>query len=64
MGMNALPEQELLEKLFENLHMPVAYMDKEFNFVKVNLAYAQADNKTPDHFIGLNHSAFFKIVVG
>jgi len=59
MSMNALPEQELLEKLFENLHMPVAYMDKEFNFVKVNQAYAQADNKTPDHFIGLNHFSLF-----
>jgi len=59
MSINVLPTTELLEKLFDNLHMPVAYLDRQFNFIKVNQAYAHADNKTPEFFVGLNHFELF-----
>jgi PAS domain S-box-containing protein len=46
---------ELLEKVFSTFHMLVAYMDRNFNFLRVNPAYAEADNKSPDFFTGKNH---------
>jgi PAS domain S-box-containing protein len=47
--------QDLLEQFFSVSYMLIAYMDRNFNFIKVNRAYAQADGKTPDYFIGKNH---------
>ncbi|MEW6585997.1 MAG: PAS domain S-box protein, partial [Nitrospirota bacterium] len=46
---------ELLERMFSNIHVLVAYMDKDFNFIRVNKAYADADEKLPDFFPGRNH---------
>ncbi|MCC6346051.1 MAG: PAS domain-containing protein, partial [Nitrospirales bacterium] len=46
---------ELLEKVFSNIHVMVAYMDTRFNFIRVNRAYAEADEHAPDFFIGRNH---------
>jgi len=51
----AYQPDHLLELMFENNHMPVALMDTDFNFLRVNSAYAAADNKTPDYFVGKNH---------
>ena len=46
---------ELLEKIFSTTHMLIAYMDKDFNFIRVNHAYAVADGRDPGFFAGKNH---------
>lgn len=45
----------LLETIFEHTHMLVAYLDRDFNFVRVNRAYAEADEHQPSFFSGKNH---------
>jgi PAS domain S-box-containing protein len=47
--------QPLLDIILTHTHMLVAYLDKDFNFIKVNRAYAEADEKDPDFFPGKNH---------
>ena len=37
----------VIETLFENYISPTAIMDRDFNFIKVNKAYAQTDNREP-----------------
>src|SRR5690606_18209880 len=46
---------ELLENIFSNVHMLIAYMDCDFNFIRVNRRYADADRCDPDFFPGKNH---------
>ncbi|HEX2979479.1 MAG TPA: PAS domain S-box protein, partial [Anaerolineaceae bacterium] len=46
---------ELLEKIFSSIHNCIAYMDRDFNFIRVNRAYAQMDDREPGDFIGKNH---------
>ncbi len=45
----------MLETIFDHTHFMMAYMDKDFNFIGVNEAYAKKNNKTPDFFVGKNH---------
>ncbi len=45
----------LLETILDHTHMLVAYMDPDFNFVRVNRAYAEADQREPSFFPGKNH---------
>ena len=45
----------LLETIFEHTHMLVACLDQQFNFVRVNRAYAEADERQPYFFHGKNH---------
>jgi len=45
----------LLETIFEHTHMLVACLDSQFNFVRVNRAYAEADEREPSFFPGKNH---------
>lgn len=33
----------------------IAYMDRDFNFIRVNRAYAKMDGYEPDAMVGLNH---------
>jgi len=47
--------ETLFETWFNNSHLAVAILDKEFNFVRVNETYARADNRTPEEFPGKNH---------
>jgi len=47
--------RELLENIFSNIHFLVAYMDTDFNFIRVNHAYAKHGRHDPDFFIGKNH---------
>jgi len=51
--------RELLETFFDNIHFLVAYMDRDFNFIRVNKAYAEADGHPPDFYIGKNHFDLF-----
>ncbi len=46
---------EVLESIFANTHFLMAYMDRDFNFIRVNQAYADAAGKTVDFFPGRNH---------
>jgi PAS domain S-box-containing protein len=46
---------ELLETVFSSVHILIAYMDNDFNFLRVNRAYAEADGRTPGFFTGKNH---------
>jgi PAS domain S-box-containing protein len=50
---------ELLESIFSNTHFLLAYMDAEFNFIRVNRAYAAADERDPEFYAGKNHFALF-----
>jgi PAS domain S-box-containing protein len=38
---------QMLEGFFQHTITPLAFMDRDFNFVRVNEAYARADRKTP-----------------
>jgi len=51
----------LLETIFDNTQVMIAYMDASFNFIRVNKAYANADSKEPGFFPGKNH---FKLYPG
>ncbi|MBN1850144.1 MAG: PAS domain S-box protein [Deltaproteobacteria bacterium] len=46
---------ELLETVFATTHFMIAYMDKDFYFIKVNQAYADMAGHSPDFFVGKNH---------
>ncbi len=50
---------QLLASILEHTHMLVAYLDTGLNFVRVNHAYARADNQTPEYFVGKNHFALY-----
>ncbi|MGE5682274.1 MAG: ATP-binding protein [Bacillota bacterium] len=45
----------LLKTIVDNTNMSLAYLDKDFNFIEVNRAYAEADQKDPSYFAGKNH---------
>jgi PAS domain S-box-containing protein len=45
---------ELLERLFSNINSMIAYMDKDFNFLRVNSAWGEDDGRAPEFFIGKN----------
>ena len=45
----------MLEAFFEHTITPLAFLDKHFNFVRVNKAYAQAAGRDPEYFIGKNY---------
>jgi len=49
----------LLETIFSTTHFLIAYMDRDFDFVKVNAAYAEAAGHTPDFFEGRNHFTLY-----
>jgi PAS domain S-box-containing protein len=46
---------ELLESAFSNIHVMVAHLDKNFDFIRVNKTYAEADERNPEFFVGKNH---------
>jgi PAS domain S-box-containing protein len=52
-------KEDYLEKAFASLHIQIAYLDAEFNFVRVNDAYARGAGHEPDYFVGKNHFDLF-----
>jgi PAS domain S-box-containing protein len=46
---------ELLETIFSTIHVKIALVDLEFKFIRVNRAYADADCRDPEFFVGKNH---------
>jgi len=49
----------LLETIFGHTHMLLACLDPQFNFVRVNSAYADADEREPSFFPGKNHFVLY-----
>ena len=45
----------LLERIFDTTHVLIAYLDPEFNFIRVNRAYAEIDGRPQEFFPGKNH---------
>lgn len=52
-------QARLLEALFTHILDPVAILDREFNFVRVNRAYAEAGARRVEDFPGHNHFEFY-----
>jgi PAS domain S-box-containing protein len=52
-------EKDLLETIMSNTGAQLAYLDREFNFVRVNSAYAAGSGYTIDELIGRNHFDLF-----
>jgi len=50
-----LRSMDLQERFFDSIDTLIAYMDRDFNFIRVNEAYAKADGQRPEYFIGRNH---------
>ena len=50
---------QMLEAFFEHTISPLVFMDRSFNFVRINEAYARADGKSPEYFIGKNLFALY-----
>jgi PAS domain S-box-containing protein len=48
-------KNEFFETIFSNIHFLIAYMDRHFNFIQVNNAYAKAGGKQPEFFVNKNH---------
>lgn len=46
---------ELQERFFNSVDTLIAYMDRDFNFIRVNNMYAVADGRPPAFFVGRNH---------
>ena len=46
---------QMLDAFFQHTITPLAFLDRSFHFIQVNEAYARADGKTPDYFVGRNH---------
>jgi len=46
---------KILETIFENTHILIAYLDRDLCFQRVNKAYAEADQKETDYFVGKKH---------
>ncbi len=65
MARRALVETELrkrsqmLEAFFRDTITPLAFLDRHFNFVRVNEAYAHAAGKEPEYFVGKNHFVLY-----
>jgi PAS domain S-box-containing protein len=50
---------ELLENVFSNVHVLIAYMDTDFNFIRVNSKYAESGGKEPEFYAGKNYFDLF-----
>jgi PAS domain S-box-containing protein len=48
-------ERHLLQTVIDGVHFYLIYLDRNFNFIKVNQAYAQTCGYTPQEMIGKNH---------
>jgi PAS domain S-box-containing protein len=46
---------KVMEALLEHSENPLVYLDRDFNFVRVNRAYAATCRKTPEELVGRNH---------
>jgi len=56
---NLAEESRLLEAFFKHSLTPIAFLDKNFNFIKVNEAYAGVCQRDASAFRGYNHFALY-----
>jgi PAS domain S-box-containing protein len=49
----------LLQAFFRHTIAPLAFLDRQFNFVQVNEAYARADGRPPDFFLHQNYFSLY-----
>jgi len=54
-----LHTNQLLSATFDYAPVMLAYLDTNMNFVRVNQAYAAADKKSPEFYVGKNHFELF-----
>ncbi|MEJ2627738.1 MAG: PAS domain S-box protein [bacterium] len=52
-------ERDLLKNIMENTHSMMAYLDRDFNFIHVNTAYAKGSGHTINDLLGKNHFTLF-----
>ncbi|NPV89634.1 MAG: PAS domain S-box protein [Firmicutes bacterium] len=52
-------ERRILNAVIENTETQLVYLDPEFNFIWVNLAYAKGCRRPVEDFIGRNHFELF-----
>jgi PAS domain S-box-containing protein len=52
-------ERDILEVIMESTEAQLAYLDAQFNFLRVNSAYAQGSGHTKEQLIGHNHFELF-----
>ncbi len=50
---------ELLERYFSSIDTLIAYMDRDYNFIRVNEAYAKSAGYTVEFFSGKNHFVLY-----
>jgi PAS domain S-box-containing protein len=53
-GMTAFKTDELLAVLFSQSHFMIVQLDTNFNYVRVSSAYAKANGRSPEFYIGRN----------
>jgi len=54
-----MQETDTLETIMENTGAQIAYLDSDFNFVKVNSAYVRGSGYPAEELIGRNHFGLF-----
>lgn len=59
LGASLRKSTELFEKIFGSGHILIALMDKDFNFIRVNRTYAEADERDVSFYVGKNHFTLF-----
>lgn len=52
-------QSRILEAFFQHTLTPLVFLDREFNFLRVNEAYARACGRPVDSFAGHNHFEFY-----
>ena len=50
-----LQARQLQERFFDSIDTLIAYMDRDFNFIRVNDAYARAGGYSTEYLAGKNH---------
>ena len=50
---------EFLKRIFESIDVHIAYVDRNFNFISVNRAYAVSAGGIPEYFVGRNYFSVF-----
>lgn len=53
------PEQATLAAIMDATDVMLVYLDREFNFLRVNAAYAASCGMTPNEMVGQNHFALY-----
>lgn len=59
LAMNLRKERDTLQIIMENTGAHLAYLDSNFNFIRVNSAYAKGSGHNKEELIGRNHFELF-----